>query len=93
LFDATKNEPMKGFYESLVPSIREFRRNSFNGDDHQARSAADHSLIISAIRRRDSKSARWFMLQHLWRLYDDVRQSGDAAAGKDWKNEWIVMFE
>lgn len=92
LFEATKNEPMTGFYESLVPNIREFRRNSYIGDGSQERSAEDHGLIVDAIRRRDPKSARWFMLQHLWKLYDNVRQSADGAAGKDWNNESITIF-
>lgn len=93
LFEATRNEPMIGFYESLVPNIREFRQNSYSGDHIQERSTEDHGLIVNAIRRKDFKSARWYMLQHLWKLYDDVRQSGEESSGKDWEKEWIAMFE
>jgi DNA-binding FadR family transcriptional regulator len=72
---ASKNELLRKVYSLLVAEIEEFRSKTLSLDGAPERAVADHEAIVAAIRRRDVQGARTAMINHLWVLYEEVREA------------------
>lgn len=72
LIRAGHNELLEQLYWSLVPKLRDYRRNSYGSSEVHNRSATEHDQVTWFIRRRDEGGARVSMTTHLLGLYNDV---------------------
>lgn len=75
LMRASKNELLRKVYSLLVAEIAEFRAKTLSLDGAPKRASADHDAIVAAIGAGNVRGARTAMINHLWVLYEEVRQA------------------
>jgi GntR family transcriptional repressor for pyruvate dehydrogenase complex len=83
---AGKNQLLHKVYSLLVDEIAEFRSKTLGLDGAPARAVEDHEAIIDAVRRGDVEGARTAMINHLWVLYEEVREAATSqeSNGATW---------
>jgi GntR family transcriptional repressor for pyruvate dehydrogenase complex len=80
---ATKNAALTRMLVGIHAEATEFRRRThalFGGPE---RSAEGHQAVLDAIKAGDARAAREAMVQHLWRLYDQVLQTSADSRDRD----------
>jgi GntR family transcriptional regulator, transcriptional repressor for pyruvate dehydrogenase complex len=72
LVKACRNSGLTFMYESLVSSLREYRKKAFSPPANPKLVANAHNKIISAIKKGDSKIAYQAMVNHIMESHDDI---------------------
>jgi GntR family transcriptional repressor for pyruvate dehydrogenase complex len=78
---ASHNEFLEELYQTLVPHLREYRRNTYASREVHRQSALEHNQVVIFLRRRDEVAARTAMTAHLLGQYN--RLVADDPASND----------
>lgn len=79
LIDAAHNELLNSMYASLVPGLREFRRETLMLERADERFDPGHRDILRAVRNRDAAGARDAVVRHIGALYGEVRRAAHES--------------
>lgn len=72
IFEASRNEMLLFFYNSLTPSLREYRMKVFSPPAQPYIAIPAHEKILDALRARDAARAHQAMLAHIEETKADV---------------------
>ena len=81
LLVASQNRLLAKIYRLLTAEITEFRRKTLALAGAPDRAIADHGAILAAVQRRDPTAARKQMIDHLFVLYEEVREAATSQGG------------
>ncbi len=79
---AARNHFVTRMYGLLISELTAFRRHTLALPWAPDRSAEGHAAICAALRAGDAPLAREAMIDHLWVLYGEIRDSAVAADGE-----------
>lgn len=72
--EASKNKALAETHRSFLQRLWRARYLSASQRRNRERVVNEHTLILTALRRRDAKAARAAIDNHLWHLAEDIRE-------------------
>lgn len=79
LVRAAHNDLLLTMYTSLVPGMREYRRQTLALDRADERFDPDHRAILAGVMDRDAGRARAAVVRHIGGFYGEVRQAATES--------------